>query len=150
VKTFDVSDPASMDLKGLAESMKHMSDEEIADLLGADVQMVVVDEVFRRMPRFYQPARAGGKTEVVHFAVTERAGGPGRVYEMVLKPDACVTSADPSGEPDLMLTLDAIDFLKIVSNSANPVTLFMNGKLKASGDLGIAANFSSLFEPPKN
>jgi len=43
----------------------------------------------------------------------------------------------------------AVDFLKVVSGNANPVMLFMTGKLKAKGDLGLAANIANYFDIPK-
>ena len=42
-----------------------------------------------------------------------------------------------------------MEFLKIVSGNGNPVMMFMTGKLKAKGDLGLAANIQNLFEIPK-
>ena len=43
------------------------------------------------------------------------------------------------------LTLAPADFLKVVSGNANPVMMFMTGKLKAKGDLGLAAKIADLF-----
>jgi putative sterol carrier protein len=52
-------------------------------------------------------------------------------------------------DPKLSLTLGAVDFLKVVSGNGNPVMMFMTGKLKAKGDLGLAANIANLFDIPK-
>ena len=52
-------------------------------------------------------------------------------------------------EPKLALNLGAVDFLKVVSGNGNPVMMFMTGKLKAKGDLGLAANIANLFDIPK-
>jgi len=56
---------------------------------------------------------------------------------------------EPVNEPKLALTLGAVDFLKVVSGNGNPVMMFMTGKLKAKGDLGLAANIANLFDIPK-
>jgi putative sterol carrier protein len=57
----------------------------------------------------------------------------------------------PSPEHDakLALSLGQADFLKVVSGNANPVMMFMTGKLKAKGDLGLAAKIADLFDIPK-
>jgi putative sterol carrier protein len=47
------------------------------------------------------------------------------------------------------LSLGGVDFLKVVSGNANPMMLFMTGKLKAKGDLGLAAKVGDLFSIPK-
>ena len=62
---------------------------------------------------------------------------------------ACTLSPKPEHDPKLALTLGAVDFLKVVSGNGNPVMLFMTGKLKAKGDLGLAANIANLFDIPK-
>ena len=38
---------------------------------------------------------------------------------------------------------------KIVSGDGNPMMMFMTGKVKAKGDLGIAAQIVKLFDIPK-
>ena len=55
----------------------------------------------------------------------------------------------PQHEPKLALTMGPVEFLKIVSGGGNPVMMFMTGKLKAKGDLGLAANIANLFDIPK-
>ena len=42
-----------------------------------------------------------------------------------------------------------VEFLKLISGRANPVMMFMTGKIKAKGDLGLAANIANLFDIPK-
>jgi putative sterol carrier protein len=42
-----------------------------------------------------------------------------------------------------------VEFMRIVSGSGNPVMMFMTGKLKAKGDLGLAASIQNLFDIPK-
>ena len=61
----------------------------------------------------------------------------------------CELSPSPAHDPKVALTLGGVDFLKVVSGNANPVMLFMTGKLKAKGDLGLAANIANLFDIPK-
>jgi putative sterol carrier protein len=55
----------------------------------------------------------------------------------------------PEQEPTLAVTVAPLDFLKLVSGNGNPVMMFMTGKLKAKGDLGLAANIANLFDIPK-
>ena len=43
-----------------------------------------------------------------------------------------------------------MDFLQLISGGANPMMMFMTGKLKAKGDLGLAANLANLFDLPKS
>ena len=52
-------------------------------------------------------------------------------------------------EPRLTITLGAVEFLKVISGNANPMMMFMSGKLKAKGDLALAANIPNYFNLPK-
>ena len=79
-------------------------------------------------------------------------GGPdGRsdTYQLVIENGSCTSSATPDREPRLTLTLGAVDFLKVVSGAGNPMMMFMTGKLKAKGDLGLATNLANLFNLPR-
>jgi putative sterol carrier protein len=49
----------------------------------------------------------------------------------------------------LTVTLGGVEFVKLVGGAANPMMMFMTGKLKAKGDLGLAANLANLFDLPK-
>ena len=71
------------------------------------------------------------------------SGTPEQLLEWV---PLCFGDAD---DPKLSLNLGAVDFLKVVSGNGNPVMMFMTGKLKAKGDLGLAANIANLFDIPK-
>ena len=62
---------------------------------------------------------------------------------------ACTLSPSPERDPKLSLTMGPVEFLKVVSGAGNPVMMFMTGKLKAKGDLGLAANIANLFDIPK-
>jgi putative sterol carrier protein len=109
----------------------------------------VLDEIFGRMPGQFRADRAGSTNAVIHWNVGDRADGGADTYELVIANGACTLSPEPANEPKLSLTVGALDFLKVVSGNGNPVMLFMTGKLKAKGDLGLAANIANLFDIPK-
>ena len=39
------------------------------------------------------------------------------------------------------------EFLKLITGTSNPAMMFMTGKVKASGDLGLATGLANWFEP---
>ena len=51
--------------------------------------------------------------------------------------------------PDLSLMLGPAEFLKLITGTGNPAMMFMMGKVKASGDLGLASGLANWFEAPK-
>jgi putative sterol carrier protein len=44
--------------------------------------------------------------------------------------------------------MDGVQFLKIVTNNASPITLFMTRKIKVQGDLGFATALQKMFTIP--
>ena len=52
------------------------------------------------------------------------------------------------GEYRTALTMSGTEFLKVVTNNANPVTLFMTRKLKVEGDVGFATALQKMFTIP--
>ena len=86
---------------------------------------------------------------MIHWNVGDRPDGGADTYELVIANGTCALSPKPEHDAKLSLNLGAVDFLKVVSGNGNPVMMFMTGKLKAKGDLGLAANIQNLFEIPK-
>ena len=146
---FDFSDFTSVDPKRFAQIVKSTPDAQLAEVMQSDLRGKVLDEVFGRMPASFRADRAGSTTTVIHWTITGRPDGGSDTYELVIAEGACTASGSPQREPRLTLTLGPVEFLKVVSSNANPVMMFMTGKLKAKGDLGLAANIANLFELPK-
>lgn len=146
---FDLPDFSSVDSTEFAQIIGSSSDSKLARVMQGELRNRILDEVFARMPASFRPNRAGSTSMVIHWVVTGRPGGGADTYEMAIADGACTVSGTPRQEPRLTLTLGPVEFLKVVSGNANAVMLFMTGKLKATGDLALAANIGSFFALPK-
>jgi putative sterol carrier protein len=146
---FDLSDFTSVDPKKFAQIVKSTPDSQLAEVMQSDLRAKILDEVFGRMPASFRADRAGSTNAVIHWVITGRPDGGADTYEVAIADGACTVSDSAQREPRLTLTLGPVDFLKVVSSNANPVMMFMTGKLKAKGDLGLAANIANLFDLPK-
>ena len=146
---FDLADFTSLDPAGFAQLVKSASDAQLAEVMSGEARPKVLNEVFRRMPGLFRPERAGNTNTVIHWSITGAPDGGADTYELVIADGACTLSETPSHDPKLAITVGPVDFLKVVSGNGNPVMMFMTGKLKAKGDLGLAANIANLFDIPK-
>jgi hypothetical protein len=146
---FDPATFASVDPKQFAQLVKTTPDAQIKRVMQSDLRGKILDEVFGRMPALFRPDRAGSTNAVIHWTVTERPDGGADTYEVVIENGACTVSESADRDPKLTLTMGPVEFLKVVSGGGNPVMMFMTGKLKAKGDLGLAANIANLFDIPK-
>jgi predicted lipid carrier protein YhbT len=146
---FDPTPFAAVGPKEFAQLVKSTPDAKIAEVMQSDARGKVLDQVFDRMPTLFRADRAGSTNAVIHWTVTGRPDGGSDTYEVVIEDGACTVNSTAERDPRLSLTMGPVDFLKIVSGSGNPVMMFMTGKLKAKGDLGLAANIANLFDIPK-
>jgi hypothetical protein len=149
VADFDLSNFDNTDPAQFAQIVKSASDAQLQEVMSSDHRAKILDAVFGRMPTLFRPDRAGNTNAVIHWIVGGRADGGTDTYEVVIADGTCKLSEKPENEPKLALTMGPVEFLKVVSGNGNPVMMFMTGKLKAKGDLGLAANIANLFNIPK-
>ncbi len=146
---FDPASFASADSQQLAQLVKSTPDKKLAEVMRGDLRGKILGEVFGRMPSLFRADRAGSTNAVVHWTITGRPDGGADTYEVVIENGTCQVTETPARDPKLALTVGPVEFLKIVSGGGNPVMMFMTGKLKAKGDLALAANVANFFDRPK-
>jgi putative sterol carrier protein len=144
-----LGDFANVDPKQFAQLVKTTPDSQLADVMKSDTRGKVLDSIFARFPELFRADRAGATNAIIHWNITDRADGGVDTYELVIANGTCVLSPSADQDPKLAITVGPVDFLKVVSGNGNPMMMFMTGKLKAKGDLGLAANIAQLFDIPK-
>ncbi len=140
---------ASIEPKEFAQLVKSTPDSKIAEVMQSDARTTILDTVFERMPQLFRPDRAGSTRTVIQWNLTDKPGGGTDVYETVIENATCTVNKGSTRDPKLALSMASTDFLKVVSGGGNPMMMFMTGKVKAKGDLALAANIAKLFDIPK-
>lgn len=146
---FDPIALPSADAATFAAMIKSASKSQLEDALGGDQRGSILDGIFGKFPNQFRADRAGSTSAVIHWNITGRPDGGSDTYELVIADGACSLSDQANSEAKLSVTTNGVDFLQLVSGNANPMMMFMTGKLKAKGDLGLAANLANLFDLPK-
>ena len=146
---FNPESLAAIGPKEFAQLVKSTPDSTIAEVMAGDGRGKILDEVFNRMPTLFRADRAGSTQAVIHWNITGGAGGGTDTYETVIENGACTVTDQPVRDPKLAMTMDPVTFLKVVSGDGNPMMMFMTGKIKAKGDLGLAAQIAKLFDIPR-
>lgn len=145
---FDLSDIASIEPAEFTRLVKSTPDNKLAEVMAGEHRTTILDEIFGRFPKQFRADRAGSTSAVIHWVIGGGAAGSD-TYQVVIEDGTCTTSSDADRDPRLTISVGPVDFLKVVSGAGNPMMLFMTGKLKAKGDLGLAANIANLFDLPK-
>jgi putative sterol carrier protein len=149
VTEFDPKNFASIDAAEFARLVKTTPDAKLAEAMSGEHRQAILDEIFGRFPKMFRADRAGSTNAVIHWVIGGAPSGGSDTYQVVIENGTCTTSSSTDRDPRLTITLGAVEFLKLVSGAGNPTMMFMTGKLKAKGDLGLAANLGNLFALPK-
>src|SRR5919106_2832368 len=104
--------------------------------------MANVKDVFDQMPSRFRADKAAGTNAVVQYDITGDGGG---TWHAVIKDGPCTVKQGAGTSPSLTLTMTAQDWLDMVSGKQSGQMLFMTGKLKLKGDMGLAMKLGSLF-----
>jgi putative sterol carrier protein len=139
----------NVDPKQFAQLVKNAPDSQLADIMSSPQRKTILDTIFSRFPELFRADRAGSTNAIIHWNITGAPDGGADSYELVIANGTCTLSPSPDQEPKLAIPVGPVDFLKVVSGVGNPMMMFMTGKLKAKGDLGLAANIANLFDIPK-
>jgi putative sterol carrier protein len=104
--------------------------------------MPTVKETFDAMGPRFKPERAAGTNAVVQYDISGDGGGS---WHAVIKDGACTIAEGPGTNPALTLSMAAQDWLDMTSGKQSGQMLFMSGKLKLKGDMGLAMKLGSMF-----
>ncbi len=104
--------------------------------------MPTVKESFDAMPSRFRSDKATGTSAVIQYDVSGEGGG---TWNAVIKDGACAVSPGAAQNPNLTLQISAQDWLDMLSGKQSGQMLFMSGKLKVKGDMGLAMKLGSMF-----
>ncbi|HEY7650806.1 MAG TPA: SCP2 sterol-binding domain-containing protein [Methylomirabilota bacterium] len=104
--------------------------------------MPTVKEVFDQMASRFRADKASGTNTVIQYDISGDGGG---TWHAVIKDGACTVKEGAGTNPSLTLQMAAQDWLDMVSGKQSGQMLFMSGKLKLKGDMGLAMKLGSMF-----
>ena len=104
--------------------------------------MATVKETFEAMPARFRADKAAGTNAVIQYDISGEGGG---TWHAVIKDGACAVNDGPGTNPNLTLQMASQDWLDMLSGKQSGQMLFMSGKLKVKGDMGLAMKLGSMF-----
>jgi len=104
--------------------------------------MPTVKDTFDQMPSRFRADRAAGTNATIQYDISGDGGG---TWNAVIKDGTCAVKTGPATSPNLTLQVGAQDWIDMSTGKQNPQMLFMSGKLKLKGDMGLAMKLGSMF-----
>jgi len=91
------------------------------------------------------PSAAGALNAVFQFDITGDNGGTWVIDARPEKTEGFVTTG-PSEDAQCTITMKDSDWVGLTGGTLNPMNAFMMGKIKISGDMGLAMKLQSLLK----
>ena len=102
-------------------------------------------EIFTQMPTAFNAEKAGDMEATVVFDLSGDNGGQ---WNVVIANGEAAVSEGEVADPTATISMAADDYVAMTTGDANPVTLFMTGKVKVTGDLSTVMKMQSIFDRP--
>jgi len=99
-------------------------------------------QVFEQMPSRFKKEAAQGLNAVYQFDLSGDGGGK---WQVSINNEQCEIREGAHSAPNVTISMTAQDYLDMVAGKLNSQMAFMSGKLRVSGDLGLAVRFQGLF-----
>jgi len=103
------------------------------------------EDIFNELPNHLDTIAAKGLNAIIQLNLTGEQGG--QWYVSVRDGKAEVTKGSASA-PNMTMSMMAQDYVDMTIGRLNGQMAFMSGKLKISGDMGLAMKMQSLFKRP--
>ena len=99
-------------------------------------------ETIARMPDRLDAAAADGLDATIQL---DLAGDGGGVWHCTIKDGACTVHEGAHDAPTMTISMEAADYVELTAGRLDGMTAFMGGRLRISGDMGLAMKMQSLF-----
>ena len=101
-----------------------------------------VEDFFQLLPGKFDPESAEGMDAVYQFDLSGAQGGQ---YYLQINDGACQVTRGSHPEPHVTLSLSGEDCVRVLNGQLNGPAVAMSGRLRISGDVGLALQLGSLF-----
>ena len=94
------------------------------------------------MPSAFKPEKAAGVDAVIQYNLT---GEGGSSWWSKIADGACSVQEGTAESPTLTITMVASDYIDMMAGRLDAMAAFMQGKIKAEGDLMLGMRLMSFF-----
>jgi putative sterol carrier protein len=99
-------------------------------------------QAFEMMPSRFNKDAAKGLNATYQFDLSGDGGGK---WQVIIKDQNIEVKEGANPSPSITISMAAQDYLDMLSGKLNGQVAFMSGKLRISGDMGLALRMQSLF-----
>lgn len=105
--------------------------------------MPSVAKLFEEMPNVFNAEKAGDMDATVQFDLSGEGGGQ---WYVIIADGNCSVEKGIVDEPKATIRMDATDYGDMIAGRLDPMTAFIQQKVKVEGDLNTVMKFQTLFD----
>lgn len=102
-----------------------------------------IQELIPLMPAHFVPEAAKGINATIQLELSGEGGG---LWNLVIANEQIKINEGQAANPTTTLKIAAADYLAVINGQANPMQLFMQGKVKVGGDMSLVMKLQSMFK----
>jgi alkyl sulfatase BDS1-like metallo-beta-lactamase superfamily hydrolase len=135
--------------EGFGRLMREAPPERVEQIMRSPARKPILDAIFWQLPRQLDTKQAQGVKSLIRWCITGRPDGGVDNYGLEIDNGRARIIHGSSGRnPGLTITLDAPEFLRLVSGNSDPMRAYFTGRIQLAGDMTIAAKLATLFRMP--
>jgi predicted lipid carrier protein YhbT len=135
--------------EGLSRVVRDAPEPRIKQVMRSPARRVVLDGIFWQIPQRFDQQRAGSINATLCWRITGRDDDHADSYWLRVADGRCrVLRSGEALEPNATITVDAVEFLQLVTGNSDPMEAYLKGRITISGDVMLAAQLFSLFKLP--
>ena len=142
----DITDLDGVAPEQIAQLLKAATAEQILESFRALGVEQSLDRTFQQMQEAFLPEKAQGVTADIQWTVTDE--GQEHTYLASIGDGKCTIARTKGESPRVGLSTDLVSFIRLIMGQVQGPMMFMQGKLKVTGDLMFAQRFSDFFAQP--
>ncbi len=148
LKKFAADAPAQI-ADGIGKLVRDASPERLDQVMKSPARRAVLDGVFWQMPRQLDAKAAANVKTTIQWNITGRPDEG--VDTFLLEIDngtAKATRGTEGPDPKLTITMDGVEFLRLISGNSDPMAAYFKGRIQLTGDIMVAAQLAQIFKMP--
>ncbi len=148
LKKFAADAPAQI-ADGIGRMVREASPERLDQLMKSPARRAVLDGVFWQMPRQLDAKAAANVKTAIRWNITGRADEGVDTYLLEVENGTARANRGIEGpEPKLTITMDGVEFLRLISGNSDPMAAYFKGRIQLAGDIMVAAQLAQIFKMP--
>ncbi len=104
---------------------------------------ITIEEMMNRMPKAFLPDKAEGVEAVIQYHLSGAEAGD---WVVTIGDGQCVVERGTTEESTMTLRADSQDYKDIILGKLDPMTAFMQQKVKLTGNLNMALGLTKYFK----